>query len=127
MARNKRRRSLQGVGEKMNSEHNEQIRLIAWAKSMDLPLFAIPNGGLRNRLVAAKMKREGVRAGIPDLFLPCASRGAHGLFIEMKREKGGRTSAAQKEWIARLRDAGYAVEVCRGFDEARKAIERYLG
>jgi hypothetical protein len=50
-----------------------------------------------------------------------------GLFLELKRRKGGVTSPEQRDWIARLGAAGYDVRVCRGWDEARRAIEDYLG
>lgn len=107
------------------SEHHEQIKLIAWANSMDLPIFAIPNGGARHASTGAKLKREGVRPGVPDLMLPVASCGFHGLFIEMKAE-GGRVSKKQKQWIARLNTNGYLAVVCYGFEDARKCVEDYL-
>ena len=80
------------------TEHQEQVALIHWAKmrSATLPelglLFAIPNGGERHLFVAKKLKAEGVKPGTPDLCLPVARGGYHGLFIEMKRMKGGRVT-----------------------------------
>ena len=63
------------------SEHQEQKALIQWARlnqqrfpELDL-LFAIPNGGLRNIRVARKLKSEGVKPGVSDLFLPVARKG----------------------------------------------------
>ena len=50
-------------------------------------LIAIPNGGKRNAIVAAKMKAEGVVAGVPDLFFAHPSGEWHGLFLEMKNGK----------------------------------------
>lgn len=119
-------------------EHDEQATLFTWAKlerrfpELDL-LFAIPNGGHRNMLVAKKMKAEGVRPGVPDMFLPVARGGYHGLFLEMKTEanrpkrggKGG-LSDLQLDWIERLKTQGYAVRVCYGFEEARNALIQYL-
>lgn len=48
--------------------------------------------------------------GVPDLFIPHANRFYHGLFIEMKTEKG-RLSPEQKEVIPRLEAEGYKVAV----------------
>ncbi len=111
------------------SEHDEQTLLIKWFDLQyrgRIVLFAIPNGGQRNLLVAKKMKAEGVRAGVPDLFLAVARHGFAGLFIEMKRVKSGYVSQTQKEMISRLENAGYKCIVCKGFDHAKAEIEEYL-
>lgn len=89
-------------------------------------LFAVPNGGQRNVIVAARMKAEGVRAGVPDLFLAVPAFGYNGLFIELKKPKGGRVSDSQTEFISELSEQGYRVTVCHGFIEAKQAIENYL-
>lgn len=72
------------------------------------------------------MKAEGVVAGVPDVFLASPRQGFHGLYIEMKRQRGGTVQATQKELITALRQAGYRVEVCMGWWEAREVIENYL-
>lgn len=101
----------------------------AWARgrypALNL-LFHIPNGGSRDRREAFHLKQQGVKAGVPDLFLPVARGGFHGLFIELK-VKGNRPSEEQKKWIADLNAEGYRAVVCYGFDEARATIEGYLG
>lgn len=114
-------------------EHTEQVNLMKWWSLSchkygldERLLFAIPNGGERNVIVAARLKAEGVRAGVPDLFLACAHSTYHGLFIEMKKPKGGRVSDNQKSFIELLKERGYATAVCRGWSEARSAIESYL-
>jgi hypothetical protein len=89
--------------------------------------MAIPNGGYRSAITGARLKAEGVRVGIPDLFLAVPTRQAHGLWIEMKRQHGGRISDAQKSSMAALEAQGYACTVCRGWAEARRSIVEYLG
>ncbi len=114
------------------TEHQEQVSLICWAKARGttkpelLLLFAIPNGGKRHITTALKLKAEGVKPAIPDLMLPIARRGFHGLFIEMK-SKIGYANPEQKSMHEQLRAQGYAVEVCRGWEKAKIAIEEYLG
>lgn len=88
--------------------------------------FAVPNGGDRNKIVASKMKAEGVKAGVPDYILPVARGGYHGLAIELK-SLTGRASREQVQWIEALRDHGWRAEVCRGWIEAMRVIADYCG
>lgn len=114
------------------TEDEEQAALFQWADraACSIPelrlLFAIPNGGYRHPATAAKMARTGVRAGVPDMCLPVARGCVHGLYIELKRRRGGVTSVNQKEWIRRLTEQGYMVLVCKGWEEAKNVIEFYL-
>lgn len=115
------------------SEHEEQKALMIWATAqvgrgrwMLVNLFAIPNGGDRHPAVAGKLKAEGVMCGVPDLLLAWPAGGYHGLFIELKRRRGGRVSPDQEKWHGRLRQAGYAVVVARGCTEAAELITAYL-
>lgn len=115
-----------------STEHDEQARLIRlcdWhaprypALRM---LYAVPNGAQRHKAVAAKLKAEGVRAGVPDLVLAAARDGYHGLYLEMKTMKG-RASPQQKDWLARLDAEGYRAVMCRGYAAAWAEICDYLG
>lgn len=113
------------------SEDVIQAQVITWAKRQvkaypELArLFHVPNGGQRHAAVAAKLQGQGVKPGVPDLCLPVPRFGCHGLWIEMKTQEG-RVSVHQKDWIAYLRKAGYRVEICRSFDEAREVLLGYL-
>ena len=113
------------------NEGYEQAALFEWAEyqaavMQELQLlYHIPNGGLRSKSEAARMKRQGVKAGVPDLLLPVARGGWHGLYIEMKAE-GGRASTEQKKWIAALQEQGYRAEICVGWEAAAKLLTEYL-
>jgi hypothetical protein len=112
------------------SEHDEQVQLVsmfdvAYPEIKHL-LYAIPNGGDRHPAVAVKLKEEGVRKGVPDLQLALPTQKYHGLYIEMKRRKGGRVSPEQTDMIDNLRKVGYRVEVCLGCDEAWQVITEYI-
>ena len=113
------------------SESAEQQAVIEWAEwaSARYPclklLYHIPNGGSRSRAEAGRFKSEGVKSGVPDLCLPAARHGYHGLYIEMKAEKGV-VSENQKKWIADLSKEGYFCRVCYGADAAIRLIEEYL-
>ena len=115
----------------MKGEALEQSMLFQWCElqkgkyPMLSLLFAIPNGGSRPRLEAINLKKQGLKSGVPDIFLPYANKKYHGLFIELKYGKN-KASEKQKEWINKLNEQGYKAVVCNGFDEARNTIEEYL-
>lgn len=112
-------------------EHQEQVALFNWAKAVkrqypELALmFAIPNGGQRNIIVAAKLKAEGVKAGVPDLCLPVSRHGFHALYIELKTTTG-RMQKNQIEWQQALNEAGNLAVTCYGWTHARDSIIEYL-
>jgi hypothetical protein len=89
-------------------------------------LFAIPNGGLRDKVVAAKLKTTGVKAGVPDMFLPVARGDFHGLFIELKKDQKQPKSAAQDMWLNDLHNEGYECVLCFGWQHAVETIIQYL-
>ena len=117
-------RAMQGPCEEI-----EQTCLFRWAamESGAHPelalLHAIPNGGKRSKSEAARMKAAGVKPGVPDMFLPVAREGCHGLYIELKRRDGGRVSTEQTAWMDALARQGYKTALCHGWDAAREEIQ----
>lgn len=118
-------------GNLKRGEDTEQIAVIEWAESNILRfpelelLHHIPNGGKRNATEAARFKKMGVKAGVPDLCLPVPGGGYGGLYIEMKYGKNT-TTPKQEKWIAALRNQGYCVKVCYSATEATQELESYL-
>ena len=114
------------------TENQEQAALFEWAAvaSGRYPelrmLHSIPNGGRRDGRTAAVLQRTGVKPGVPDLCLPVARGGFHGLYIELKRLKGGVLSINQKTWLGLLAKQGYKAVMCRGWEAARDTILNYL-
>lgn len=115
------------------TEHQEQTALFAWIETMEhtcpdlKSAFAIPNGGHRHIVVAGKLKAEGVRRGVPDVFIPIPANNKHGLWLEMKRTKGGSVSTDQRWWLLYLNANGYEVVVAKGWVQAAGYIVDYLG
>lgn len=122
------------------SEWAEQAQLISWANSMDLEVFDYLHSSLNGERLtkgqAKKAKAAGMKAGVPDLFLPepvmCTiveesgyTREWHGLYIEMKTLVG-RAQKVQKKFCAHLQAKGYAVVLCRTWYEGKQAIINYL-
>lgn len=114
------------------TEEQEQAAVIEWAMLMskqfpDLEdIFHIGNGGLRSKSEAVRLKKIGVKPGVSDLFLPAPVGKYHGLWVEMKRQKGGKLSPDQKDWIDRMNRKGYLAVRADGAEEACEIIYKYL-
>ncbi|MBQ9041424.1 MAG: VRR-NUC domain-containing protein [Eggerthellaceae bacterium] len=107
------------------SEADEQIAVVQYCELRNLPVFHIPNEGLRSVAEGASLVRQGLRAGVPDLCIPVARGPYHSLYIEMKAD-GGKPTAKQVEWIWRLREEGMCAYICVGAENAIALIDRYL-
>jgi hypothetical protein len=115
-------------------EREEQAALFRWAalaarRDPRLHLLNASQNGLRTSpQQARRAKACGMKAGVPDLDLPVACQGYHGLRIELKRKNGvpSDVSEAQQDWLQRLREQGYRAEVCYGWEAAQQVILDYL-
>ena len=76
-------------------------------------------------LEAKRLKAEGVKTGVSDLFLPVPQGACHGLWVELKAPKRKPTND-QAQWIERMRDAGYQAAYSDNWEDARFFIEVYL-
>jgi len=113
------------------SEHDEQVALFQWTGYNLVPypelsmLYAVPNGGQRHPVVAAKLKAEGVKSGIPDICLPVPRRQYHGLYLELKYGDNQPTPE-QKKWLKDLAAQGYYTAVAWGWEQAAEILMNYL-
>lgn len=125
------------------TEEQEQMAFVQWLRLKGYAHFRVPNETYTKSFKQkAKNKALGVSSGVPDLFavVPRQQELRDGLgaeairagdtvtvptlvAIEMKRKKGGTTSANQKQWLKTLNEAGIQSVVCKGCDEAIKFIE----
>lgn len=125
------------TGSMRNRESQIQIACVNYFKAQypNVLIAAFPNGGKRpvvknKRGVTycaegAKLKREGAKKGMPDLFIPKPLKGFHGLFIEMK-QPGKTTSPDQKKVIAQLQSEGYRCEIAYSLDDFMNVVNDYL-
>lgn len=117
-----------GIKEYVPTEEEEQERLAVLLDDLGLRWAHIPNGGLRHIKVAKKLRKAGVKSGVPDILIftrPPKKPGWIGLAIELKRRIGGVVSDNQKEWLQDLERIGWVTVVCRGYDEAVKVLKKY--
>ena len=112
-----------------DEEHRIQTACVQWFRyehqQLRANLFAIPNGGRRDKTTGAKLKEEGVLAGVADLILLYPSGEYHALLIEMKTSTG-KQSAEQKKWQQLIEPYGYKYVVCRSLGEFITAVNDYL-
>lgn len=106
------------------SEHEEQRAFISWWRKSfgdDCRIFAIPNGEARGIAAARRLKAEGVTKGVPDLFAPTL-----GLWIEFKRQRGGRLSPEQADWRDYLIGCGYRWILAKGAADAVNQVSQII-
>ena len=114
-------------------EDTEQQMVIRWSQQATIRgkypelklLYHVPNERKCSAQEGARLKRMGVKPGVPDLCLPVARGNAHGLYIEMKT-KTGKLSDTQRWWQSELTEQGYISAVCYGWDQAVKTLTDYL-
>lgn len=108
-------------------EHGLQARGVKWFRWLypQLLIYAIPNGGKRDKVEAARLKAEGVEEGIPDLHVPVAAGEFLSLYIETKTQDGT-LSPAQIIKHPLLRALGHCVIVPRTFEEFQQGVQDYL-
>lgn len=88
-------------------------------------LFAVPNGGSRNKIEAANMKRQGVTAGVADVILLVPKKGFASLCIEFKT-KTGRQSDEQKEFQFQAEKCGSKYVVVRSVEQGIREVKKYI-
>ena len=108
---------------KHSSEASHQEGFITWFrfKFPDVLIFHIPNGEQRALSVGVRLKKQGVVAGVPDLFIP-----AWGCFIEMKRKEGGTVSEKQRKMIDYLTRVGYTCMLAHGAEDASNQVLEFI-
>lgn len=108
-----------------DEEHKIQCAIAQYLKFVenahkDFTFFAVPNGGWRNPVVAAKLKAEGVRSGVSDLIILHAGKT---YFVEIKTATG-RQSDTQREFEQKVRALGFEYTIWRGLGDAINFVEK---
>ena len=108
------------------TEASEQEAVIQFCNYAGIDIVHIANEGKRSARYGAELKRLGMRKGFPDLFIPKALKGFHGLFIELKSDVTRKPTKEQLQWISKLNAEGYYATVCYGADAAIREIQKYF-
>ena len=115
------------VTRKSNSEDWQQKQLVQWCRQFAWGqfLYHIPNETTGGQAWVVRNRQMGCKKGVPDLCLPIPMHGYHGLYIELKTERG-KLSLEQKRWLKALSTMGYKAECCYGWESARNILEEYM-
>lgn len=110
-------------------ESQIQQNCVKWFRlqyaDLALLLFAVPNGGARNKIEAGIMKGEGVTAGVADMLLLLPNKYHHALCIEFKTSKG-KQQDSQKRFQRKVEAFGYRYEIIRSLEEFIELTRNYL-
>ena len=85
-------------------------------------ILSIPNGGSRNVIEAANLKKEGALAGASDLMV-IVERAI--LFVEMK-VKGNKQQPSQIAFQKAVERLGFSYVICHSLQEFQLVIERFI-
>lgn len=117
------------------AESKIQQNCVAWFRiqypQFNMLLFSSLNGVKlkgtpKQRMIeGGRLKREGLVAGVADLFLSIPSGDKCGLYIEMKTEKGTQ-SKKQKEFELAVIEQGFGYVLCRSLGEFMRTVKSYL-
>lgn len=113
-------------------ESEEQISFIEYCKAKNIRVvstqngFKMPKTAFNFAAYSKKLKRMGLSKGFPDLIIFAKNSTNEVLFLEMKRQKGGKLYDEQKEWVEWLDSEGYAVGIATGCDSAIRILNQYL-
>lgn len=101
------------------------VKHLAWAAPKAM-YFAVPNGEHRSKATGARLKAQGVRAGVADLCF--ILKGGYAAFMELKRP-GGKQSPKQIQFAswceanevpyALVSNMDVAIEVLKGWEVVR--------
>ena len=105
-------------------EQKLQASIVSYLRAVlpDCRTFAVPNGGLRGKREAARLKRTGVLAGVPDVVI--LASGGQAYLVEVKADKGS-LSEAQKEFKLWMVNEAVPHAVVRSIDDVRAALAHW--
>jgi len=107
------------------TEFEEQCKLAEYLDQKGYCWCHVPNGGNRDAVTGAKMKKQGVKPGVPDVLIFDVPDNRHkGVAIELKRKKGGQLQESQGKWLTKLKYNNWLTKVCHGADKAIDWLEQ---
>ena len=121
-------------------EDDMQMSVAFYLDSIGVLWFHPANERKSSIQAGVRLKKKGVKSGVPDVMVLEPKKGFNGLAIELKTERSngfkkngqpkattkGKISESQEHWLKSLKDKGWITGVCYSVDEAIKQIDFYL-
>lgn len=107
-----------------NEEHKIQCQIVALCRLKGFTIFSVPNHGIRTPRLGHYFKEEGLLPGVADLFLMLPKETSHGVFIEVKSEKGKQTKT-QSDFEIKCTKLGYRYWIIKSIEEFIKKLSNY--
>lgn len=101
-------------------EHYLQCQIVNYLRASGYLVFAIANGGSRNAIEGANLKKEGVLAGVADLQV--LLNNGKSLFLEVKTEKG-KQQQTQKDFEERCKELGHNYHIVRSIEDVINVLQ----
>ena len=106
-------------------EDDLQMSVARYLDALGLLWNHCANERKTTKIKGGRLKKKGVKSGVPDCMIYEAKNGYNGLAIELKIRKGT-VSDNQKEWLKRLSEKGWSTHVCYNLDEVIREVKFYL-
>ena len=106
-------------------EDDFQEEVCTLLDSLDILWCHVANERRTSPQAGARLKRKGVKSGVPDCMIFEPFGNFNGLAIELKIGKN-RLSDNQKTWSKRLKENGWYSVTCYSIEEVRKEVNDYL-
>ncbi len=85
----------------------------------------VANERKTSKIAGLRLKKKGVKSGVPDVLIFEPNDDYSGLAIELKI-KPNKPTDNQKEWLESLKEKGWYTEVCYSLDDVRSLIKKYF-
>ena len=106
-------------------EDDLQMAVAQYLDLVSLAWFHVANERRTSVRAGARLKRKGVKPGVPDVLIFEPKGKYHGLALELKI-KGNYMTLEQKHWFTRLEMKGWFCKCCYNFDEVQETVTNYL-
>jgi len=106
-------------------EDNLQMQVAKYLDIKSLLWCHVANERKTTQRAGARLKKKGVKSGVPDCLIFNTNSIYNGLAIELKI-KPNKTSDKQKEWLESLKKQEWLTCVCYCIDDVISVVDNYM-
>jgi len=109
----------------MHKEDSLQMAVARYLDFLNVTWCHVANERKASFQAGARLKKKGVKPGVPDCIIFQANGTHNGLALELKI-KPNKPTDNQKEWLGKLKKLNWKDAVVYSFDEAKVVIDEYF-